>query len=248
MMTMKTSNVVQENEVYYISGNPNLDASKLTTANLNYSWMPSNKFGMSIYGSCESYYKRMIAVFDPYLGGSAIKRTYVNNGEWLTAEVGLPVNWKPFDGKLQLYANPRLAMYKSTGIYKNSFSHFLVTLQATYYLNNLYFQALYESRKKSMDSESPTIQTGRNFHSLTVGWSNSAWNVRVGVRNIFNKGWKSGEISTVSHNFAERITTYGTSCHPSLTLSVTYTVGYGKKVKRGNEDPEHSNAASAILK
>ncbi len=248
LLSMKTSNIVQENEVYFISGNPKLKASRLTTVNLAYTWMPSNILGLSLYGFCESNYKRMLAVYEPFLDGAAIKRSYINNGDWMCAEIGLPVSFKPFDGKLQIYANPRLSMYKSTGIYRASLRHFLFSLQATYYFKNLYAQASWENRQKWMDSETPTIFTCRNYHSLTVGWSNSTWNLRVKANNLFNKGWKEGETYTTSPLFAEYMTTYGTTYHPSVDISVTYTIGYGRKVKNDNEVSGQSSAASAILK
>lgn len=43
-------------------------------------------------------------------------------------------------------------------------------------------------------------------------------------------------------------TTFGTQHHARYTISVTYTVGYGKKVQRKNEMSGSGTAGSAILK
>lgn len=105
-----------------------------------------------------------------------------------------------------------------------------------------------ESREKVMETEIPAYSLNRNFYNLTMGWSNSVLNTRVGINNIFNKGWRTGEISAISPYLSEHTITYGTSFHQRINISLTYTIGYGKKVKVGNEDREQTSAASAILK
>lgn len=248
LLSMKTHNIVRENEVLYISGNPRLKASRLTTVNLAYTWMPSNSFGMSVYGFCESNYSRMLAVYEPFMQGAAVKRSYINSGDLIVGEIGLPVNWKPLSGKLQLYVGPRLAIYKSTGVYDVAFSHFQCLFQATYYAKDFYIQAFWKTREKTMDNENPSICVSRNFHSLILGWSNGAWNLRIVGNNMFNSGWKDNVTITTSPYFSERKTAFSTSYHPRINFSVTYTLGYGKKIQNDNEVGGQSGAASAILK
>ena len=115
-------------------------------------------------------------------------------------------------------------------------------------LNNLYFQAYYQSPGKLMFTSSPQIHKNRNFHSLSIGWANSKWNVRVMAANFFNKGWCSADIVTESPLYTEYQENIGTSSHPRINITATYTFGYGKKVQRGNEVGEQSGASSAILK
>lgn len=99
-----------------------------------------------------------------------------------------------------------------------------------------------------MFTSSPQIHKNWNFHSLTVGWANSDWNIRVMAANFLNKGWSSTDYITESPLYAEHRENIGTTSHPRLNMTATYTFGYGKKVQRGNEVGEQSRAASAILK
>ena len=99
-----------------------------------------------------------------------------------------------------------------------------------------------------MFTSTPQIHKNRNFHSLTAGWANSDWNVRVMVANFFNKGWNSADIVTESSLYTEYRENIGTSSHLRISLTATYTFGYGKKVQRGNEVGEQSSANSAIMK
>ncbi len=163
----------------YITGNPLLDNCRHTTVNLAYTWMPSNAFGMSAYGRYFGMYDRQLLVYTPYQDGKALLRSYINDGDYLNGEIGLAANWKLLNGKLQLYVNPSQSFYKSTGIFDDNCNSFRVTAQASYYLDSFYFQAYYESPKKSMFTASPRINKDRNFHSVTFGWANANWNLRV---------------------------------------------------------------------
>ncbi|MDE5916012.1 MAG: hypothetical protein K2G71_05500, partial [Duncaniella sp.] len=175
-------------------------------------------------------------------------RNYRNNGDYIKEEIGLAANWKLLGGKLQLYASPKQAFYKSTGIYRKSYNPFTVTAQATYYLDSFYFKAYYQSPEKQMSSISPHIYEGRNFHSLTAGWANSDLNIRIMAANFFNKGWNCAKTITETPLYTGYKENIGTNSHPRINVAVTYTFGYGKKVKRGNEVGEQSGANSAIMK
>lgn len=197
-INQKASDILQENEYMYITGNPLLKNSRHVTLNVAYTWMPTNAFGMSAFSNFLEYFDRQIIIYEPYNNGQALIRNYHNSGNYIKEEIGLAANWKLLGGKLQLYASPKQSFYKSTGIYNKSYNPFTITAQATYYLNSFYFQAYYQSSGKQMFTSSPQIYKDRNFHSLTVGWANSDWNVRVMAANFFNKGWNSADIVTES--------------------------------------------------
>jgi hypothetical protein len=247
-ISQKSPEVFKANELMFISGNPLLECCRLTTANLSYSWMPSNSFSINAYGKFWGVSDRYTTVYLPYNSGNAILRTYANDGDYLNGQIGLAANWKLLNGKLQLYVNPSQSFYKSTGIFNDNCNSFQISAQASYYLGSFYFQAYYESPQKSMQQSSPSIIKNRNFHSFTVGWANSDWNLRIMAANFFNKGWQGATTTTYSQYYNERRTAITNTVHPRITFTATYTFGYGKKVQRGNEVGEQSGAASAILK
>ena len=247
-INQKASDILQENEYMYITGNPLLKNSRHVTLNVAYTWMPTNAFGMSAFSNFLEYFDRQIIIYEPYNNGQALIRNYHNSGNYIKEEIGLAANWKLLGGKLQLYASPKQSFYKSTGIYGRSYNPFNIIAQATYYLNSFYFQAYYQSPDKQMFTSSPQVHKNRNFHSLTAGWANSDWNVRVMAANFFNKGWNSADIVTESPLYTEYRENIGTSSHSRINVIVTYTFGYGKKVQHGNEIGEQSGANSAIMK
>ncbi len=80
-----------------------------------------------------------------------------------------------------------------------------------------------------MFSTAPQIYKDRNFHSLTIGWANSNWNVRVMAANFFNKGWDNADTATETPLYTEYKEAIGTNSHPRINMAVTYTFGYGKR-------------------
>ena len=247
-INQKSPDVLQDNEYMFVTGNPLLENSRNLMFNLGYTWMPNNSFGLNAFGNFNSFFNRQMLTYEPYNNGMAIIKNYRNSGNFLEGEIGFAVNWKLLGGKLQLYASPKQSFYKSTGIYNKSYNPFTLTAQATYYLNSFYFQAYYQSPEKQMLSSSPQIHKNRNFHSLTVGWSNSHWNVRLMAANVFNRGWRSADVITETPLYTEYRENIGTTLHPRINITATYTFGFGKKVQRGNEIGEQSGAASAIIK
>ena len=247
-INQKSPDVLQDNEYMFVTGNPLLENSRNLMFNLGYTWMPNNSFGLNAFGNFNSFFNRQMLTYEPYNNGMAIIKNYRNSGNFLEGEIGFAVNWKLLGGKLQLYSSPKQSFYKSTGIYNKSYNPFTLTAQATYYLNSFYIQAYYQSPEKQMLSSSPQIHKNRNFHSLTVGWANSHWNVRLMAANFFNRGWRSADIITETPLYTEYRENIGTTLHPRINITATYTFGFGKKVQRGNEIGEQSGAASAIIK
>lgn len=228
-ISQKSPDVLQDNEYMFVTGNPLLENSRNLMFNLGYTWMPNNTFGLNAFSNFNSFFNRQMLTYEPYNNGMAIIKNYRNSGNFLNGELGFAANWKLLGGKLQLYASPKQSFYKSTGIYNKSYNPLTITAQATYYLNSFYFQAYYQSPGKQMFTSSPQIYKDRNFHSLTVGWANSDWNVRVMAANFFNKGWNSADIVTESPLYTEYRENIGTSSHFRINITATYTFGYGKK-------------------
>lgn len=83
---------------------------------------------------------------------------------------------------------------------------------------------------------------------MDAGWGNADWNIRLTAANLFRGDWLAGTQTLESPLYSETMRQGGTYYHRRINLSVTYTFGYGRKVKRSNEVGEQSAAPSAILK
>ena len=247
-IAMKASDILQENEFMYVTGNPLLKNSRHITLNLSYTWIHSNRLSLSAYINSFEMLNRQLTVYEPFDGGHALLRNYINNGNYIQGQIGASANWKTLNDNLQFYGGAEMRFFRSTGVYDKTYSPFKFYVQAIYYLNSFYFQASYQTADRNMSFDSPRIYKSRPNYGIAAGWGNSAWNVRVSAFNFFNRKWDSADLWISSPLYTEHKVNYGTSAHAWIYLSATYTFGYGKKVQQGNEVGAQSGANSAIMK
>lgn len=243
----KSPDVLKQNEFMYKTGNPNLENYRVYDLSLGYTWLPTNRFNSNIYCSYEGFSDRLKTVYEEYDGGRSILRTYLNDGNSHRIYSGVNFNLKLFDNNLMLSANPEWDLYKITGLYARTLNSVFFKASALYYLGNFYFEGRYKMRVKKLNVESGVVQRDRNTYSVTAGWSNGDFNLRLTAFNIFNSGWLRYTREFTSSLYSESRRVYAPTAHPTINLSVVYTIGYGKKVKRGNEVGEQSGPSSAIL-
>ena len=244
----KTPNILQQNELMYYTGNPEIGLSRQVTFNLSYNWMPSNKFSASAFAQYFGEYNLYVPVYEPYDGGTALLRTFETDGDYNRTQIGMSFNYKLLNGNLQLAASPSISIYRMTGLFDIKRSPFTCNASVTYYLVNFYFQASYQTRNLTVQGNRGVIYKDRDFYQILAGWSRANWNIRVSAMNLFRNDWLCATNTLSTPLYSETRFVDGNNFHRRLNLSVTYTFGYGKKVQRGNEVGEQSGASSAIMK
>lgn len=88
---------------------------------------------------------------------------------------------------------------------------------------------------------------GKGDRYVTVGWSNADWNIRMDLINFTRWDWKSSRQEMHSKYYDTFQQFYDGRSHALIQLAATYTFGFGKKVKRGNEPSVSGSASSGIL-
>lgn len=244
----KTPNVLQQNELMYYTGNPTIGLSRQVTFNLSYNWIPTSAFSASAFMQYFGEYDLYVPVYQTYQDGKALLRTFETDGAYNRTQIGLSFNYRLLNGKLQLAASPSVSFYRMTGLFDISQSPFYCNTSATYYLGDFYFQAAYQTRSLTVQGNRGVIYKDRDFYQVLAGWSRSNWNIRVSGMNLLRKDWLCATNLLSTSLYSETQLVEGNNFHQRLNLSVTYTFGYGKKVKRGNEVGEQSGAASAIMR
>lgn len=244
----KTPNVLQQNELMYYTGNPDMGLSRQVTLNLSYNWMPTNTFSSSAFVQYFGEYDLFVPVYKPYNDGSSLIRSFETNGNYNRAQIRMSFNYKLLDGNLQLAASPFISFYRMTGLFDISRSPFYCNASATYYLGNFYFQTSCQTRSLTVQGNRGVIYKDRGFYQILAGWSRANWNVRVSAMNLFRSDWLCATNTLSTLLYSETRFANGNNFHRRLNLSVTYTFGYGKRVQHGNEVGEQSGASSAIMK
>lgn len=244
----KTPNVLQQNELMYYTGNPNIGLSRQVTFNLSYNWIPTSTFSASAFMQYFGEYNLYVPAYQLYQGGKALLRTVETDGTYNRTQIGMSFNYRLLDGNLQLAASPSVSLYRMTGLFDISKSPFYCNASATYYLGNFYFQVAYQTRSLTVQGNRGVVYKDRDFYQVLAGWSRSNWNIRISGMNLFRNDWLCSTNLLSTPLYSETQLVEGNNFHQRLNLAVTYTFGYGKKVKRGNEVGEQSGAASAIMK
>ena len=232
----------------YYTGNPGIGLSRQVTFNLSYNWIPTTAFSASAFMQYFGEYNLFVPVYQPYNNGTALLRTFETDGNYNRTQVGLSLNYRLLNGKLQLAASPSVSFYRMTGLFNISRSPFSCNASATYYLGNFYFQASYQTRSLTVQGNRAAVYRDRDFYQILGGWSHSNWNIRISAMNLFRNDWLCSTTMLSAPLYSEKQFVDGNNFHRRLNLSVTYTFGYGKKVKQGNEVGEQYGAASAIMK
>lgn len=246
--TMKNPNIMRQSELIYISGNPDLRCSRNTSANVSYTWLPNNTWQMSAYATMFRIADRQIAIYTPDGPDGAILKKYQNDGNYNHGQIGASLTGKFLDGSLSFSVAPRLLLYRITG--SNSISHFpfMASVNADYYLGNFYFNAYYDSGTSYVDGENAYLRKIPMSYSAGAGWSSHGWNIQLSLVNVFQSSWKLSEDTLTSRWYDSSMTQFGSDYHRRISLSVTYTFNYGRKVSRSGELSGEKNISTSILR
>lgn len=246
----KTPDIIQENELLYKTGNLHLKNTHWAKAKLDYTWMPGNILSVSAFTGWSRYFNRPMPIFAPDGPGGLMLRSLENNGDYQDLHVGASFSAKLLDRRLVLKATPDLWFEKTTGVYSDKANYLSWNISGTYYLGDFYFQAYYSSGDRGLAQYSlNAISLKRpSYYHFKLGWSNGKWNITANAVNIFRKNWIAETSSLKSRWFDQYTTEYGATSHQFVSLTASYTFGFGKKVRRGDEVQNQDGGSSAIMK
>lgn len=246
--TMKNPNIIQQSELMYISGNPDLRCSRNTSTNVSYTWLPNDMWQMSAYVTMFRIANRQIAVYAPDGPEGAMLKKYQNDGDYNHGQVGGRLTGKFAGGKLSFSVAPRLLFYKTTGSNRISRFPFTASFSADYYLGNFFLNAYYDSGTSYVDGENAYLMKMPMSYSAGAGWSSHGWNVQLSLVNLLQSSWRLSKDTLTTRWYDSDVTRFGPECHRRISLSVTYTFNYGRKVDRSGELSDGKNISTSILK
>ena len=247
-VSMKSTDVLKSNEYLYLTGNPDLKTTANVWSDINYTGLFSDLFWFSAYCAYEGAFNTFVYSYDSYADGDALIRNIINRGTYHKGNVGMKLRFNILGNDLRLVMNPSLDIYRSKGFYDNRCVAPGLSFDAEYYSGNFNFQAYCQLKEKDLEYRSNTIVNSRAYYYLSAGWSDSSWNVRLMAYNLFNRGRADYVRHQVTPLYSGTVTEYGEVFHPKISLSILYTIGYGKKIKRENEVGEKAGAVSAIIR
>lgn len=244
----KSTNIIQSTPFLKYTGNPSLVPFKSYDVDLRYTWLPNNNCSLSAFGGAWMVENRY--AFDYEATSTSVVRTikqpmgsYTQGRYGITGTLYFLNRTLVFTGQVGHVLNHNGMPYNID----HSFIDWYARVQ--YYLKNWNFSLTYISDNANADGCMNGIwHKNKNDWYVTVGWSNSNWNIRANIINLTRWNWQSAtqEMHSEWYDTFEKF--YNGQSHALIQLSATYTFGFGKKVKRDNEPGVSGSAASGILK
>lgn len=244
----KSPNMLQQDELMWYSGNPDLDNYWNHHIGLQYLWLPNNKWQLS----ADTYYyterDRVVTLYSPTAPDGTMLRKYVNGGNYDVTMFGLSGTAKFFGGKLIAKVRPQYWHRNITGEYSLSLNEVTCSAQLTWYFGNFYLFGWYMTPSTYIPDESGMKEHTPSSYQIQLGWGKGGWRLSATAHNFLRSSWETSRQELYSRNYSFDKRDFGIDGHMRFQLSATYTFGYGKKVQRNDEVRATDGSNSAILK
>lgn len=244
----RSTAVIQSNPLMSYTGNPYLVSYGSYDAGVNYSFIPDNRITLSAFATTWIVDNRYVYDYIPAANGilRTIKQPGGGYSQW---DYGAYATIRLLGQKLQISAQVNAKSVHNGAPYNLNKTRLVYALQANCYLGNWTFSGLYYAPQGYPDGcMVGTWMTTKSYYRLQAGWSNSIWNIQLQLANFARWNWKSDKSMMHSQYYDKTEQTYSINDHALAKLSVTYTFGFGKKVKRGDEATPQTGINSGILK
>lgn len=244
----KSENIVRISPFLWHTGNPVLKSYSSYDIGVNYTFIPSNRISFTVFANSWLVGNRAAFVYEATSQG-IIRIIRQPIGSFRHCNYGINVSSKHLDGRLSL-SGKIAQLYVHNGMpYNINHSHIGYYLQAMYYCGNFNFAVSYnsESATDNYDSMSGIWTKNKDSFTIQAGWSNMSWNVRLTARNPQRWNWRASYDTMSSDSYSVRKWVCNASSHAFVQLSATYTFGFGKQIKQGNDISRQRGASSGIL-
>lgn len=246
--SMKNPNMVQQTEMMYIAGNADLKRSRIISTNLTYTWLPCNRWQITSYATFFKIINRQIPIYTPTAPDGMMLKRYANSGDYNHGQIGVRLTCKFLDGNLNVSMSPRLLIYETTGENRMSHYPFLTSANVDYYLGDFSLSGYWSTKSSYVDGETCYLRRFPSEYAVTAGWSAKGWNVNISIANFLHNSWQTSHDTFASRWYDSRLTQFGTDFHRRISLTVSYTFNYGKRVRQNQAIESSGEVSTSILR
>ena len=244
----KSDKIIDATPLMKYTGNPNLVPSKSYDFDFTYTWIPNNNFSLTAFAWAWLVGDRY--VYDYEASSTGILRTIKQPmGSFAQGTYGISGSAKFLDRSL-VFSGRVGQLLNHNGIpYNVNHSYINWYARARYYLGNWNFTFTYSSDNASADGCMNGLWVyGKSDWYITMGWSNSRWNIRGDIINFTRWNYRNARFVMKSKYYDTDEIRLGGHSRAFVQLVATYTFGFGKKIKRDDEPSVSGAASSGILK
>lgn len=236
---------VRENELTWVAGNPSLRNFSSWRPDIYVSWMPLDWLNFFLSVNYGRYNNEFISVYRQApsdLGG--VIRTNANADPLDTGGADFSVKFRLFDRKLSVNLQPNWRYYSSHGEYASRHGWFRMRADADYRIGNTSIGVWYGGPEKYLADGGMNRTWNDDSYGMSFTYGNGNLYVNVSASNIFESRrhrWTSIG-SRFYSSFADRF-----DVGRSVSVRVSYTFGYGKKVDPGISIGAPAHTESGIV-
>ncbi len=239
--------IINSHPLFSYTGNPNLTPYKSLDYGVSYTFIPNNRYSLSVFANGYSVFNRYAFVYKPYLNG-ILRSIEQPCGGFTSLLTGLNGRLYLLKRHLQLYGQIVIPYCYNGEPFNAKKTHINYTLRALWYFGDWNIGLRYVSENGQTGTpENGLWSIRKNMYSLNIGWGNQDWNVSASIANPFTWNWISATNIINSQYYDSAQTSYNPDNHCYIKVNISYTVGFGKKIKRNGEVTRQNGAGSAIL-
>ena len=236
----------QDNEIEGTKGNATLKPQRYVSTLASYSWMPSNSFSLSASLSWEEIMHDIVPSWHP--DGNMMVQDIVNSGNYDIISVRLTPSLSLLNSKLNMRSQIVLSREMHTGIRHFSFYNYGIYPYLSYNINKHFSATAMGAIGSKGFMRGGNGQLSRLCNSMRINLQYTTGNLHamLSVESVLRKkGWYKSWFDSDNVQWSQYVSSPRRGRY--FSLSVRYTLDFGRKTEHGNEASFDGSTKTSVL-